>query len=99
MFKTRIVHDILSAVLVPNILTRLFGLGNICASITMKYISAVRTGDTVSAKLRITSIGKCDFVTVETKMLNQDGRVVLAGVNESDECRSKPRSECSSCLI
>ena len=90
LFKGRIAHGILSAALVSAALTKLFGPGNVWMSQTMKFTFPVRIGETVTARLRITSIDKRNVATVETKVLNQDGRVVLDGFAESKVMRIRP---------
>jgi 3-hydroxybutyryl-CoA dehydratase len=91
MFKGRIVHGIISAALVSAALTKLFGPGNLWLSQKMKYTFPVRIGDTITAKLVITEIDKRNVCTVETVVVNQDGRRVLEGVAESKVMRIKPR--------
>jgi acyl dehydratase len=93
IFKGRIAHGILSAALVSAALTKLFGPGNLWMSQTIKYTFPVRIGDTVAAQLRITSIDKRGVAIVDTKVVNQDGRVVLDGVAECKIMRVRPRSK------
>lgn len=89
MFKGRIVHGIISAALVSAALTKLFGPGNLWLSQKMKYTFPVRIGDTITAKLVITEIDKRSVCTVETIVVNQDGRTVLEGFAESKVMRIK----------
>lgn len=92
IFKGRIAHGILSAALVSAALTKLFGPGNLWLTQTIRYTFPVRIGDTVTAKLRITSIDARGVATVETNVVNQDGRVVLEGTAESKIMRIKSGS-------
>jgi 3-hydroxybutyryl-CoA dehydratase len=92
MFKGRIAHGILSAALVSAALTKMFGPGNLWMSQTIKYTFPVRIGDTVTAKLSIMSIDKRNVATVDTKVVNQDGRIVLDGIAESKVMRIRKRS-------
>lgn len=93
IFKGRIAHGILSAALVSAALTKLFGPGNLWMSQTIKYTFPVRIGDTIEAQLKITSIDKRAVATVDTKVVNQNGRVVLDGVAECKIMRVRPRSK------
>ena len=92
LFKGRIAHGIISAALVSAALTKFFGPGNVWMSQTIKYTFPVRIGDTITAKLRIIAIDKRKVYTVETKVYNQDDRLVLDGVAESKVMRVQSRS-------
>ncbi len=80
-FGGRIAHGMLSAGLISAALaTKLPGPGAIYLSQSLRFMRPVYPGDTIEAKLEVTSVDpeKC-FVTCTTECVNQDGQTVLTG--------------------
>lgn len=83
-FKERIAHGMLSgAVISAAIALELPGPGTIYLGQSMRFRRPVKIGDTITVELEITD--KRDdkkFVTLDTKVVNQDGEVVVTGTAE-----------------
>ncbi|MBQ3090840.1 MAG: MaoC family dehydratase [Oscillospiraceae bacterium] len=80
-FGRRIAHGMLTAGLISAVLgTRLPGAGTIYLSQTLKFLSPVYIGDTITARveiLRLEREGK--GAVLKTEAVNQDGRLVATG--------------------
>ena len=80
-FGRRIAHGMLTAGLISAVLgTRLPGAGTIYLSQTLKFLSPVYMGDTITARveiLRLEREGK--GAVLKTEAVNQDGRLVATG--------------------
>lgn len=83
-FKGRIAHGMLTgAVISAAIAIELPGPGTIYLGQTLRFRLPVKIGDTVTVQLEVT--GKRDdkkFVTLDCKVINQDGKTVATGVAE-----------------
>ena len=80
-FKKRIAHGMLSAGFVSAVLgTKLPGAGSIYAGQTMKFLSPVYIGDTVTATATIKEIiEERRRIILTTEVTNQDGVTVFTG--------------------
>jgi len=80
-FKKRIAHGMLSAGFVSAVLgTKLPGAGSIYAGQTMKFLSPVYIGDTVTATVTIKEIiEERRRIILTTEVTNQDGVTVFTG--------------------
>ena len=80
-FKKRIAHGMLSAGFVSAVLgTKLPGPGSIYAGQTMKFLSPVYIGDTVTATATIKEIiEERRRIILTTEVANQDGVTVFTG--------------------
>ena len=80
-FKKRIAHGMLSAGFVSAVLgTKLPGPGSIYAGQTMKFLSPVYIGDTVTATATIKEIiEERRRIILTTEVTNQDGVTVFTG--------------------
>ena len=80
-FKKRIAHGMLSAGFVSAVLgTKLPGPGSIYAGQTMKFLSPVYIGDTVTATVTIKEIiEERRRIILTTEVTNQDGVTVFTG--------------------
>ncbi|MCZ6828938.1 MAG: MaoC/PaaZ C-terminal domain-containing protein [Gammaproteobacteria bacterium] len=83
-FKERIAHGMLSgAVISAAIALELPGPGTIYLGQTMRFRRPVKIGDTLTVELEVTD--KRDdkqFVTLDCKVINQNGEVVVTGTAE-----------------
>ncbi len=81
IFKGRIAHGMLTAGLISAVLgMRLPGPGTIYLSQELKFLSPVKIGDTIKAKVEITEIIEDkNRVTLRTTCENQEGKLVLDG--------------------
>ena len=81
-FKRRIAHGMLSAGLISAALgIKLAPHATVVyLSQTLRFLRPVFPGDTITAKLEVTSVDtERRFVTCSTECVNQDGTSVLAG--------------------
>ncbi len=81
-FKKRIAHGMLSAGLISAALgTKLAPQATVVyLSQSLRFMRPVYPGDTIEAKLEVTSIDpEKRFVTCATDCVNQDGKTVLTG--------------------
>jgi acyl dehydratase len=81
-FKKRIAHGMLSAGLISAALgTKLAPQATVVyLSQSLRFMRPVYPGDTIEAKLEVTSIDpEKRFVTCTTECVNQDGQTVLTG--------------------
>jgi len=81
-FKKRIAHGMLSAGYISAALgTRLAPNATVVyLSQSLRFMRPVYPGDTISAKLEVTSVDpEKRFVTCTTECVNQDGQTVLTG--------------------
>ncbi len=80
-FKERIAHGMLSgAVISAAIALELPGPGTIYLGQTMRFRRPVNIGDVITVELEVTA--KRDdkqFVTIDTRVVNQDGEAVVTG--------------------
>ncbi|WP_315523670.1 MaoC family dehydratase [Fusobacterium massiliense] len=81
MFKGRIAHGIIGAGLISaTIGTKLPGEGTIYLSQSLKFLSPVRIGDTITAKVEIIGLDSAkNKVELKTTCTNQDGIIVIDG--------------------
>lgn len=81
MFKGRIAHGIIGAGLISaTIGTKLPGEGTIYLSQNLKFLSPVRIGDTITAKVEIIGLDSAkNKVELKTTCINQDGIIVIDG--------------------
>ena len=80
-FKKRIAHGMLSAGFVSAVLgTKLPGPGSIYAGQTMKFLSPVYIGDTITASVTVKEIiEERRRLILTTEVANQDGVTVFTG--------------------
>ncbi|WP_339120353.1 MaoC family dehydratase [Fusobacterium nucleatum] len=81
IFKERIVHGMLTSGLISAVLgTKLPGEGSIYLSQTLKFISPVKIGDTITAKAEIIDINpEKKIITIKTSCINQNKSIVIDG--------------------
>lgn len=81
IFKERIVHGMLTSGLISAVLgTKLPGEGSIYLSQSLKFISPVKMGDTITAKAEIIDINpEKKIITLRTTCTNQDKSIVVDG--------------------
>ncbi|ASS40059.1 MULTISPECIES: MaoC family dehydratase [Fusobacterium] len=81
IFKERIVHGMLTSGLISAVLgTKLPGEGSIYLSQTLKFISPVKIGDTITAKAEIIDINpEKKIITIKTTCINQNKNIVIDG--------------------
>lgn len=81
IFKERIVHGMLTSGLISAVLgTKLPGEGSIYLSQTLKFISPVKIGDTITAKAEIIDINpEKKIITIKTTCINQNKSIVIDG--------------------
>ena len=80
MFGQRIAHGMLSASFISNVLgTQLPGPGTIYMSQSLKFLSPVHIGDTVTATVTVTSVDERRRATLDTICTNQDGVQLVKG--------------------
>lgn len=81
MFKTRVVHGMLSASLISTVLgTQLPGPGAIYLGQDIKFVKPVFFNDTITARVVVSEIKKDKNICVlETRCLNQHDDVVVYG--------------------
>ena len=83
-FQERIAHGMLSAAVISAaIAMELPGPGTIYLGQSMRFRRPVKIGDTITVELEVTA--KRDdkkFVTLDCKVVNQDGEVVVTGTGE-----------------
>ena len=81
IFKERIVHGMLTSGLISAVLgTKLPGEGSIYLSQTLKFISPVKIGDTITAKAEIIDINpEKKIITIKTTGINQNKNIVIDG--------------------
>jgi acyl dehydratase len=84
MFKGRIAHGMLTGALISAALAmELPGPGTIYLSQTLRFRLPVKIGDTITIKLEVTAKqDKRQFVTLDCKAYNQDGKLVASGSAE-----------------
>ena len=79
-FKRRIAHGILSAALISRALGQNLGPGGIYLSQSLKFMTPVFIGDTVSIELTVTNIREERGIgSVETLVKNQNGELCVKG--------------------
>jgi 3-hydroxybutyryl-CoA dehydratase len=80
-FGRRIAHGMLSASLISSaIANRLPGIGSIYLSQTLKFVSPVYLGDTITARVTVTAVREDKpILTLETICENQNQEVVVKG--------------------
>lgn len=79
-FGGRIAHGMLSAGLISAVIgTRLPGPGTIYMSQTLKFLSPVHIGDTVTATVTVASLDDRGRATLDTVCTNQDGVLLVKG--------------------
>lgn len=83
-FKGRIVHGMWAAGLISALLgTRFPGLGVVYISQSLKFPRPIYIGDTVTVTLTVTEkLDRRNWVTLDCKVVNQDGKVVVSGVSQ-----------------
>lgn len=80
IFEKRIAHGLLGASLISTVLGMyLPGPGTIYLSQSLEFSSPVYIGDTLSAKVTITQITEKGRATLDTIVLNQNGKEVITG--------------------
>ena len=81
IFKEKIVHGMLTSGLISAVLgTKLPGEGSIYLSQTLKFISPVKIGDTITAKAEIIDINpEKKIITIKTTCINQNKNIVIDG--------------------
>ena len=81
IFKERIVHGMLTSGLISAVLgTKLPGEWSIYLSQTLKFISPVKIGDTITAKAEIIDINpEKKIITIKTTCINQNKNIVIDG--------------------
>lgn len=81
IFKERIAHGMIGAGLISAVIgTRLPGEGTIYLSQNLKFLSPVKIGDTITAKVEIIGLNEeKKRVELKTTCTNQDGVVVIDG--------------------
>ncbi|MFW9808445.1 MAG: MaoC family dehydratase [Candidatus Thorarchaeota archaeon] len=81
MFGGRIAHGILTASFISTAIgMHLPGPGTIYVSQSMRFLSPVRIGDTITACVEVVMLNdKKERVTLKTTCINQNGNVVLDG--------------------
>lgn len=81
IFKERIAHGMLTSGLISAVLgTKLPGEGSIYLSQTLKFISPVKIGDTITAKAEIIDINpEKKIITIKTTCINQNKNIVIDG--------------------
>lgn len=83
MFKGRVVHGLIPFSLVSGALTKLMGPGNIWLAQTLKFTNPVRLGDKVTVKLTVRTVDSRGVHFIETKGINQKGKVIFYGEAQS----------------
>lgn len=79
-FKRRIAHGILSAALISRALGQNLGPGGIYLSQTLKFLTPVFIGDTVTVELTVSNIREERGIgSVETLVKNQNGELCVKG--------------------
>ena len=80
-FKKRIAHGMLSAGFVSAVLgTKLPGAGSIYAGQTMKFLSPVYIGDTITATVTVKEVlEERRRIILTTEVINQDGVTAFTG--------------------
>ena len=80
-FGRRIAHGMIAASLISTVLgTKLPGPGTIYLSQSLKFLAPVYLGDTITARVAVTSLNEGKLVaTLETICTNQNGETVLQG--------------------
>ncbi|MGN1413128.1 MAG: MaoC family dehydratase [Anaerovoracaceae bacterium] len=80
-FKERIAHGMLSASLISTVLgTNLPGKGTIYMGQSVKFLSPVHFGDTITATVEVKELmPEKNRAILRTYCVNQDGQVVLDG--------------------
>ena len=79
-FGGRIAHGMLSAGLISAVIgTRLPGPGTIYMSQTLKFLSPVHIGDTVTATVTVAALDDRGRATLDTVCTNQDGVLLVKG--------------------
>ena len=82
MFKGRIAHGLLSVGLLSSILGNVLpGYGTIYLSQEVKFLTPVRIGDTITARVEVIElIPEKNKAKFRTTCINQDGKMVIDGV-------------------
>lgn len=79
-FKKPIAHGMLCGALISRALAQDLGPGGIYLSQTLKFLSPVFIGDTVTVELKVTAIrAEKGIGTVETLVKNQKGELCVKG--------------------
>jgi 3-hydroxybutyryl-CoA dehydratase len=80
-FKGRIAHGLLSVGLLSSILGNILpGHGTIYLSQEVKFLSPVRIGDTITAKVEVMElVPEKNRVKFRTSCINQEGKIVVDG--------------------
>ena len=80
-FKTRIAHGMLCAGLISTVLgNRLPGYGTIYIRQELNFLTPVRIGDTITARVEVVEIMFAkNRVRLRTNCINQDGLLVIDG--------------------
>lgn len=81
LFKKRVAHGILSSGLISAVIgTQLPGPGTIYLGQTLKFVSPVYIGDTITATVKIKELNNENHrANLETLCTNQDGDLVIKG--------------------
>ena len=82
VFGERIAHGMLVASLISAVIgNELPGVGTIYLSQTLRFVKPVHIGDTITARVTITSLRPDKrLVELETECINQNGDIVVSGV-------------------
>jgi 3-hydroxybutyryl-CoA dehydratase len=80
-FRRPIAHGMLTASLISAVIgTKLPGPGSIWVSQTLNFLLPVFSGDAITASATVTAVREDrPLVTLQTRCMNQDGRLVLDG--------------------
>ena len=80
-FKTRIAHGMLSAGFISTVIgNKLPGTGTIYVTQNLSFLSPVRIGDTITAKIEVVDIiDDKNRIRLKTTCFNQEGTQVLNG--------------------
>lgn len=81
LFKTRVVHGMLSASLISTVLgTKLPGPGAIYLGQDIKFVKPVFFNDTILARVTVSELNvEKNICTLETRCINQNDEVVVYG--------------------
>jgi 3-hydroxybutyryl-CoA dehydratase len=82
MFKGRIAHGLFSVGLLSTVLGNILpGHGTIYLSQEAKFLSPVRIGDTITAKVEVIELNQeKNRAKFRTTCMNQDGKLVVDGI-------------------
>jgi 3-hydroxybutyryl-CoA dehydratase len=81
MFGSRIAHGLLTASFISTAIgMHLPGAGTIYIGQSMRFLSAVKIGDTITARVEVVNLDdEKERVTLKTTCTNQKGKLVLDG--------------------